>query len=200
VRCKGIISDWNEERGFGFIQPAEGGGRVFLHIKAIRDRTVRPINGKRVTYELGCDDRGRPRAENVRDSLTPPTRWPRKVTLDGHVPSHCAVRLLRRENPKWNYVEVRCCKYLNNIVEQDHRAIKRRCVSMAGFKSFANASITISGIELAHRIHKRQFSLGPGHRPRHWSLKQQWERALAWPSPDTTRDWSVFASADAPEP
>jgi transposase-like protein len=79
---------------------------------------------------------------------TNPTRWPRKVTLDGHVPSHCALRLLRRENPKWKYVEVRCSKYLNNIV----------------------ASITIAGIELAHRIRKRQFSLGPGRRPRHWSL------------------------------
>ena len=86
---------------------------------------------------------------------------------------------MRRENPKWKYVEVRCSKYLNNIVEQDHRAIKRRCASMMGFKSFANASITISGIELAHRIRKRQFSLGPGRRPRHRSLKQQWERALA---------------------
>jgi len=76
-------------------------------------------------------------------------------------------------------VEVRCSKYLNNMVEQDHRAIKRHCASMTGFKSFANASITISGIELAHRIHKRQFSLGPGRCPRHWSLKQQWEQALA---------------------
>ena len=78
MRCKGIISDWNDERGFGFIQPAEGGARVFLHIKAIRDRTARPINGKRVTYELGRDDRGRPRAENVRDSLTTntPARQP----------------------------------------------------------------------------------------------------------------------------
>lgn len=110
---------------------------------------------------------------------TNPTRWPRKVTLDGHVPSHCALRLLRRENPKWKYVEVRSSKYLNNIVEQDHRAIKRRCASMTGFKSFANASITISGIELAHRIHKRQYSFGRGRRPQEWSLKQQWERALA---------------------
>jgi hypothetical protein len=67
---------------------------------------------------------------------TNPTRWPRKVTLDGHTPSHRALRLLGRENPKWKYVEVRSCKYLNNIVEQDHRAIKRRCASMKGFKSF----------------------------------------------------------------
>jgi transposase-like protein len=37
-------------------------------------------------------------------------RWPRKVTLDGHVPSHRALRLLRREDPKWRNVEVRTCK------------------------------------------------------------------------------------------
>jgi hypothetical protein len=50
---------------------------------------------------------------------------------------------------------------------------------MAGFKSFDNASITISGIELAHRIHKQQFLLGRGRRPRHWYLKQRRERLLA---------------------
>jgi len=89
------------------------------------------------------------------------------------------LRLLRRENPKWKYVEVRSCKYLNNIVEQDHRAIKRRCASMKGFKSFTNAAITIAGIELAHRIHKRQFSFGLGRPRRHCSLKVRWQRALA---------------------
>ena len=71
-------------------------------------------------------------------------------------PSHRALRLLRREDSRWRNVEVRTCKYLNNIVEQDHRAIKRRCASMAGFKSFDNAAITIAGIEPAHRINKRQ--------------------------------------------
>jgi transposase-like protein len=76
-------------------------------------------------------------------------------------------------------VEVRSCKYLNNIIEQDHRAIKRRCASMKGFKSVANAGITIAGIELAHRIHKRQFSFGLGRQRRNWSLKQRWQRALA---------------------
>jgi transposase-like protein len=106
-------------------------------------------------------------------------RWPRKVTLDGHVPSHRALRLLRREDPKWRNVEVRTRKYLDNVVEQDHRAIKRRCASMAGFKSFGNAAITIAGIELAHRIHKRQFSFGVGRPRRERSLKVLWDRALA---------------------
>ena len=76
-------------------------------------------------------------------------------------------------------MELRSSKYLNNIVEQDHRAIKRRCASMTGFKSFASASNTISGIDLAHQIHKRQYSFGRGRRQQEWSLKQQWERALA---------------------
>src|SRR5450755_740340 len=64
------------------------------------------------------------------------------------------------------------------IVEQDHRAIKRRCASMAGFKSFANAAITIAGIELAHRIRKGQFSFGRGRRRRGWSRKAEWVMAL----------------------
>ncbi len=70
-------------------------------------------------------------------------------------------------------------RYLNNIVKQDHRATKRRCASMAGFKSFDNAAITVAGIELAHRINKRQFSFGAGRSRRDRSLKALWDRALA---------------------
>jgi transposase-like protein len=106
--------------------------------------------------------------------------WPKKVTLDGHRPSHLALRYLRREDPQWVKVKVRSSQYLNNIVEQDHRAIKRRYASMLGFKSFTNASIVLAGIELANRIRKRQFSLGSGRRS--WSLPRNelWRRALAY--------------------
>jgi transposase-like protein len=106
-------------------------------------------------------------------------RWPRKITLDGHKQSHLALRYLRRENPKWTHVLVRSSQYLNNLIEQDHRAIKRRCASMGGFKSFRGAAITLAGIELAHRIRKRQFSLGRGRYRNFGSLKQIWDRALA---------------------
>ena len=51
-------------------------------------------------------------------------------------------------------------KYLNNIVEQDHRFIKRRTRPMLGFKSFESASATLSGIEVAHMIRKGQFTPG----------------------------------------
>jgi transposase-like protein len=85
---------------------------------------------------------------------------------------------LRGEHPIWRKVEVRTCKYLNNIVEQDHRAIKRRCASMMGFKSFENASIALSRIELAHRIRKRQLSFRRGRFPRQ-SMKAMWATAMA---------------------
>ena len=106
-------------------------------------------------------------------------RWPRKIRLDGYRQSHLALRLLRREDPKWKYVEVRSSPYMDNLIEQHHRAIKRRCASMGGFKSFRSAAITLSGIELAHRIRKRQFSLGRGRYRNFGSLKQLWDRALA---------------------
>jgi len=62
------------------------------------------------------------------------------------------------ENPRWSSVIVRKRRYLNNIIEQDHRAIKRRCAPMLGLKSFRTAAITLTGVELAHRIRKGQYS------------------------------------------
>jgi putative transposase len=58
-----------------------------------------------------------------------------------------------RETP----IKIRLRKYLNNIVEQDHRAIKRRTRPMLGFKKFACARILLNGIELMHMIYKGQM-------------------------------------------
>ena len=54
-------------------------------------------------------------------------------------------------------IELRQSKYLNNIVEQDHRAIKRIVRPMLGFKSFRCASILLAGIETMHMIKKGQL-------------------------------------------
>ena len=56
-----------------------------------------------------------------------------------------------------NPVKIRCCQYLNNVVEQDHRRVKGRLRPMLGFKTFYDARRVIIGIELAQKIHKRQF-------------------------------------------
>jgi putative transposase len=54
---------------------------------------------------------------------------------------------------------VRQVKYLNNIVEQDHRAIKRVIRPMLNFKSFRSAGSVLAGIELIHMIRKDQFPI-----------------------------------------
>jgi len=55
--------------------------------------------------------------------------------------------------------KIRSSKYRNNLIEQDHRNIKSRTKVMLGFKRFRNAAATIAGIQLMHRIRKKQFNL-----------------------------------------
>jgi len=82
---------------------------------------------------------------------------PEKITLDGYAASHTAVDELKGPAISPKNVCVRTSKYLNNLIEQDHRRVKRRVYPMLGFKRFANAAVTISGIELAQKIKKGQF-------------------------------------------
>jgi transposase-like protein len=149
------------------------GGRHYLY-RAV-DR-----NGKSV-HSLLCRDRSLESAQAFfRKAVAPAgVLWPTKINVDGNAATHRGLRLLGDEDDRWRSVEVRARRYLNNIVEQDHRAIKRRCASMLGLKSFRTAAITLDGIELAHRIHKRQFLFARGRPRGGTSLKQLWDRALA---------------------
>ena len=160
-----------------FARPVGTSWRVdetYLRIKAKWHYLYRAVDkhGKTVDFLLRRD-RGIAAAQAFFRKALASTlpRVPRKVTLDS---SHSALWLLRREHPCWRNVKVRRNKYLNNLIEQDHRAIKRRCASMTGFKSFATAAITIAGIELAHRIRKGQCSFGRSRRRRDWLRKTQW--------------------------
>jgi transposase-like protein len=89
-----------------------------------------------------------------------------KITLDGSQASHKAVAELKAEGVLPAQTLVRTNKYLNNRIEQDHRMVKQRCYQMLGFKTFGNAEVTLSGIELANKIKKGQFDTseitGPG--------------------------------------
>lgn len=61
----GRIKSWNDDKGFGFIQPAAGGAEVFAHISSMRgDR--RPNAGDQVLFVAGRDEKGRLRAEHLR--------------------------------------------------------------------------------------------------------------------------------------
>jgi putative transposase len=60
------------------------------------------------------------------------------------------------------HITIRQVKYLNNIVEQDHRAVKRITRPMLGFKAFDAAQRTVAGVELMHMIKKRQMVVEAG--------------------------------------
>ena len=62
-------------------------------------------------------------------------------------------------------IKLRQAKYLNNVEEQDHRAIKRMTRPMLGFKSFWSAAITLAAIELMHMICKGQLKSRAKSRP-----------------------------------
>jgi transposase-like protein len=82
---------------------------------------------------------------------------PKKITVDGYAATHTAIDELKQSGNLPINVLVRTSKYLNNLIEQDHRRVKQRVNPMLGFKRFGNAGVTISGIELAHKIRKGQF-------------------------------------------
>jgi transposase-like protein len=70
---------------------------------------------------------------------------------------------IRTYNEEYGTVStIRQVKYLNNVVEQDHRPVKRVTRPMPGFKSFDTAQSTLVGTELMHMIKKQQIILEAG--------------------------------------
>ena len=65
MRDQGRLTNWNDDKGFGFVTPDQGGLRAFVHIHAFSVRSRRPRDGDVITYQLTWDKQGRPRAENV---------------------------------------------------------------------------------------------------------------------------------------
>src|SRR5688500_4385754 len=65
MRMKGILVEWNHDRGFGFVEPVAGGARAFCHISQFAVRSRRPVVGDRVTYKTSRDEQGRLRALKI---------------------------------------------------------------------------------------------------------------------------------------
>jgi cold shock CspA family protein len=65
MRLEGIIKSWNDDRGFGFIEPTQGGQELFVHIKAFAPHVGRPLPNELVTFEVELGREGKKRAKNV---------------------------------------------------------------------------------------------------------------------------------------
>ena len=81
---------------------------------------------------------------------------PELINIDKSGSNKGAIKLYNKRS--FTDIEIRQCKYLNNIVEQDHRFIKWRIQQGLGFKDFKSARRTITGIEIIHMLKKNQLN------------------------------------------
>jgi putative transposase len=83
---------------------------------------------------------------------------PEKITIDGSAANAAAIKSYNADHG--TSIDIRQVKYLNNMVEPDHRGVKRVTRPMLGFKSFEAAQSTLVGIELMHMLRKGQLEDG----------------------------------------
>jgi len=85
---------------------------------------------------------------------------PETITIDGSDANEAAIKRSNEEHG--TAIIIRQVKYLNNVVEQDHRAVKRMTRPMLGFKAFDAAQCTLAGVELMPMIKTRQMVVEAG--------------------------------------
>ena len=142
-------------------RPVGGSWRMdetYIQVKGVWKYLYRAVDrdGKTIDFLLTAK-RDKAAAKRFFDKAMQANGVPEKVTMDKSGANKAAIDEINanREKP----MVVRQVKYLNNIVEQDHRAMKRITKSMLGFKSFQSAKNILAGIELMHMIRKGQIMM-----------------------------------------
>ena len=142
-------------------RPVGGSWRMdetYIQVKGVWKYLYRAVDrdGKTIDFLLTAK-RDKAAAKRFFDKAMQANSVPDKVTMDKSGANKAAIDEINanREKP----MVVRQVKYLNNIVEQDHRAVKRITKSMLGFKSFQSAKNILAGIELMHMIRKGQIMM-----------------------------------------
>jgi transposase-like protein len=111
---------------------------------------------------------------------------PERIVIDGSQTNREAIlacdtesQLQDRSRRKLKLIRIRQSRYLNDRIEQDHRAVKRRVRPMLGFKSMASAQAILGGIEMVHMMRKGQAKCAHSSQ---LSLAEQFERFAAYGS------------------
>jgi putative transposase len=100
---------------------------------------------------------------------------PSLVNIDQSGANTAGLKLVNHEQK--TRIKIRQCQYLNNIIEQDHRRIKRLTRPMLGFKNFYAAQCTLAGIEVLAMIKKGQMNIRVSHEP---SFAEQFSMLAAY--------------------
>jgi len=131
---------------------------TYIKVKGVWKYLYRAVDrdGKTIDFLLTAK-RDKAAAKRFFDKAMQANGVPEKVTMDKSGANKAAVDEINasRDIP----MVVRQVKYLNNIVEQDHRAVKRITKPMLGFRSFQSAKNILAGIELAYMIRKGQMMM-----------------------------------------
>jgi transposase-like protein len=142
-------------------RPVGGSWRMdetYIKVKGVWRYLYRAVDkqGKTVDFLLTAK-REMAAAKRFFDKAMGENGDPNKVAIDKSGANKAAIDAINasRDAP----ILVRQVKYLNNIIEPDHRAIKRLTKPMLSFKSFRSAGSVLAGIELIHMIRKGQFAI-----------------------------------------
>jgi putative transposase len=131
---------------------------TYIKVKGVWKYLYRAVDkqGKTVDFFLTAK-RDMAAAKRFFDKAMRTNGDPEKVVMDRSGANKAAIDAINVD--RGVPIMVRQVKYLNNIVEQDHRAIKRVTRPMLNFKSFRSASNVLAGIEFMHMIRKGQFAI-----------------------------------------
>ena len=144
------------------LKPTNDSWRVdetYIKIKGVWKYLYRAVDseGNTLDFMLSAKRDGKAVARFFRKVLKAQhTKTPRVITVDKNAAYPVAIDALKADETIKKETELRQSKYLNNVVEQDHRNIKRIVKPMMGFKSFNSARRTLSGIEAMNMIRKGQ--------------------------------------------
>ncbi len=145
-----------------FLNPTNDSWRVdetYIQIRGEWKYLYRAVDseGNTLDFMLSAKRDGKAAARFFRKVLRAKhTQMPRVITVDKNAAYPVAVNELKQEKTLKAETELRQSKYLNNLIEQDHRNIKRIVKPMMGFQSFNTASRTLRGIEAMAMIRKGQ--------------------------------------------
>ena len=144
------------------LKPTNGSWRVdetYISVAGIGTYLYRAVDSSGATIDFWLTAQRDAAAAKVffqRALRAPGHPRPRVSHVDGNPSYPKVIMELKREHKFGCRCRCRTCPYLNNIVEQDHRAIKRRVSASQGFRSFEGAWRTIQGYEVLHMIRKGQ--------------------------------------------
>lgn len=91
IKKMGTVVEWNDERGFGFIAPDDGGRNAFLHVTGLTRESRRPVVGDIFFYTLSSDAKGRPRAIEAYSTMRPERRNASFSYESGRLLGYCSI-------------------------------------------------------------------------------------------------------------